>query len=224
MTNVYATPEKAQLRRGLLHLGLQTLRGQGYAVRRSPGSGARQVYEAAKGDETLRIAVRTSQDTWFAFPRLADDSGWLTLDEVDWVLVASIDTPHQPTEARVHWMPADDVRARFEQGYRARLAAGHAVPLGRGLWLSLYDPNASSPVSHVGGGFGLDYPPIATCSLSQVLEELPAPGAALAIESEPDEDFEPDLKAPAFDLLEAKRMIARGLGLSAEAIRITIDI
>lgn len=73
MTNVYATPEKAQIRRGLLHFVLETLRAEGYAVSRSAGHGARQVYEVQKDDERLLVAVRTSQDTWFAFSRLMDD-------------------------------------------------------------------------------------------------------------------------------------------------------
>lgn len=223
MTNVYATPEKAQIRRALLHFGLETLRSRGYSVRRAPSHGPQQVYEASNENETLLVALRTSQDTWFAFPRLADDSGWLTLDDVDRVLVASIDTPHQPSEVRVHWMPAGEVRARFDQAYRARLAAGNVVPLGRGLWLSLYDRNAPSPVSHVGGGFGLDYPPIATRRLDQVLEETPAPGEALANENEP-EELGDEAEMGSFDLLDAKRRIAEALGVPLESVRITVEV
>lgn len=224
MTNVYATPEKGLIRRGLVHFGLEALRAQGYSVRRSPGHGARQVYEATKDGETLLAAIRTSQDTWFAFPRLADDSGWLTLDDVDWVLVASVDTPHEPTQAHLHWMPAADVRQRFDAAYRARLAAGNVVPLGRGLWLSLYDRNAPSPVSHVGGGFGLDYPAIATQSMTDLLAAMPEFGEALAPESIEAQTFDEETDTPAFDLLQAKRMIARALNVPIDAVRITIEV
>jgi hypothetical protein len=224
MTNVYATPEKAQIRRGLLHFGLETLRAEGYAVSRSAGHGARQVYEARKGDEVLLVAVRTSQDTWFAFPRLMDDSGWLTLDDVDWVVVASVDTPHEPSEARVHWLPAADVRARFETAYRARLAAGNVVPLGRGLWLSLYDQNAPSPVSHVGGGFGLDYPAKATQALSALLDGTPTFGEALAPEGPVDPTLDEETDGTGFDLLVAKQRIARALNVPVEAVKITIEV
>lgn len=224
MTNIYATSEKKELRHALLHFGLETLRAQGYAVRRAAGHGGRQVYEATKGDETLLVALRTSQNSWFAFPRLGDDNGWLTLDEVDHVLVASVDAPHQPSEVRVHLMPAEEVRARFEQARRARLAVGNVVPLKRGMWLSLYSPNVASPVSYVGGGLGLDYPPIATRSLAQVLDEALAAETLSAEEVGPDEDLGEDGDGGGFDLLEAKRQIARALGVPVEAVRITVEV
>jgi hypothetical protein len=124
----------------------------------------------------------------------------------------------------VHWLPAADVRARFETAYRARLAAGNVVPLGRGLWLSLYDQNAPSPVSHVGGGFGLDYPAKATQALSALLDGTPTFGEALAPEGPVDPTLDEETDGTGFDLLVAKQRIARALNVPVEAVKITIEV
>lgn len=97
------------------------------------------------------------------------------------------------------------------------------MPLGRGIWLSLYDNEAEEPVSHVGAGMGLAYPPMALADLTKV---------GLVEASDADDDSgerENDASATAsaaerpLTLAEAKRRLSETLGVPESAIRITVE-
>jgi hypothetical protein len=105
----------------------------------------------------------------------------------------------------------DEMRDRFNRAYAARKRAGHTIPIGRGVWVSLYIPEGNDPVSHVGAGAGLKTPPIATMPL--VDDTRPAIETAAYVEN----DFEP-LSIP-----EAKRRLAITLGVKPENIKIMVD-
>ena len=165
MTNVFSTPEKALLRTRLFQIGLETLTEQGWKVERVLRLGKPSVRSIRKANESKVVSIRTTQDTWIAFPRKDDDSGWVTLSDVDAVVAVSVDDRENPKYALVHMVTGDEMRERFDRAYKARKAAGHAVPTGRGVWVSLYFPDAEEPVSHVGAGAGLDNPAIARISL-----------------------------------------------------------
>lgn len=226
MTNV-STPEKVATRRGLFRLAEKALESKGWKVGRVPRGGKSSLREITRGKEKKRVSIRTSQDTWIAFPFRTDDKGrkcWVTLDEVDFVVAVSVNDRLNPTEARVHMIPGDEARARFDRAYTARDAANHTQPEGRGIWLSLYDPEtASGPVAHVGGGMGIDYPSLLTHDLTkgplvgegerpvQVAEPLPAAPA-------PSQDAEEPLT-----ITEAKRRLAKTLGVPESAIRIAVE-
>ena len=77
------------------------------------------------------MSIRTSQDTWIAFPRNAADDGWSTLELVDAVVAVSVDDKDRPTFVRAHWIEGDDMRARFDRAYAARLGAGYIIQKGR---------------------------------------------------------------------------------------------
>ena len=62
------------------------------------------------------------------------------------------------------------MRARFDRAYAARIKAGYKIPLGRGVWVSLYSPEATDPVTYVGAGAGLKSPPIAKVALEGEIE------------------------------------------------------
>jgi hypothetical protein len=47
----------------------------------------------------------------------------------------------------------------------ARKKAGPVIPIGSGVWLPLYIPEPNDPVSHVGAGAGLNFPPFARVPL-----------------------------------------------------------
>jgi hypothetical protein len=164
-----------------------------------------------KGKESKVVSIRTTQDTWIAFPRTEGDKGWRTLNEVDLVVAVSVDDPHNPKSAKVHMLDGDEMRDRFNRAYKARKQAGHTIPIGRGVWVSLYIPEGSNPVSHVGAGAGLKTPPIATIPLTD--EAPPIVEAVSAAE----DDFEP-LTIP-----EAKRRLAITFGVKPENIKITVD-
>ena len=216
MTNVYATPEKVSMKTLLFRTAVQALESSGYKVERVPGSGKSSVRRITKGKESKVISIRTSQDTWIAFPRMENDKSWRTLDEVDAVVPVSVDDKHAPKIARVHLVPGDEMRDRFNRAYKARKDAGHSIPVGRGIWISLYNKEANNPVSHVGAGAGLKFPPIA---------EVPIEfGAAIADDSGNDDEV-PAVKeqAPPMTIAEAKRLLSISLGVDPANIKIIVE-
>ncbi|TBB60720.1 hypothetical protein ELH43_36915 [Rhizobium ruizarguesonis] len=224
MTNVNGSPTKIATRRGLFEFGVETLEKQGWKVSRILRGGKASLRQISKGSEKHRVSIRTSQDAWIAFPRKRSGDGWVTLDDVDFVVAVSVDDKINPTLARVHMIPADDARARYERAYEARKVAGHILPDGRGLWLSLYNQEAPDPVSYVGAGMGLDFPPIATRDL--VKEGFSQDGEDVDDEVADDEpETSPAAPAPEIPLTipEAKRRLAESLGVPISAIKITIE-
>ena len=226
MTNVSGTPKKRATRKGLFAFAVESLEAAGWTVTRIPRGGKASLRQIAKGEERHRVSIRTSQDAWIAFPRKADGE-WVTLPDVDYVVAVSVDDRHNPTLARVHMIPGDEARDRFNRAYAAREKAGHTLPVGRGIWLSLYDTEASDPVSHVGAGMGLDQPAMATRDLRTAA--LPAGGGDDGTEDEDDvvDDEAEAGPAPAVDapltIPDAKRRLAITLCLPESAIKITIE-
>lgn len=166
MTNVSGSRGKVDLRNRLRQIGIEALEADGWQVERIPKSGKSSVRRITRGNESRRVAIRTTQDTYISFPRNADDTEWVTLSEVDSVVAVSVDDAASPKFGLVHMIDADDMRERFDRAYAARRAADHSIPVGRGVWVPLYVPDAASPPSHVGGGAGIDNPPIARVSLT----------------------------------------------------------
>lgn len=226
MTNVSGTTAKRTTRSGLFVFAVETLEREGWKVSRVPRGGKASLRLITKGDKSHKVSIRTSQDAWIAFPRKTGADGWVTLDDVDFVVAVSVDDRHNPTIARVHMIPADDARSRFDRAYAARKAAGHTLPEGRGIWLSLYDKDETDPVSHVGGGMGVDYKPLATLDLAK--SSLPTgtevdTGEDAGAE---DEDQVASISGPATETLtipEAKRLLALSLGVPESAIKISIE-
>lgn len=220
MTNV-STPKKVATRQGLFQFGVAALEDDGWRVSKVRGGGKGSLREISKGRLTRRVSIRTSQDTWFAFPPTADRKGWITLDDVDEVVVVSVNDRHNPTEARVHRIPQPEVRDNFDRAFAARRAAGHTLPERRGMWLSLYDKEAKDPVSYVGAGLGLKYPPIAIRDLTK------EPLVCDTDDEEDDDEGAEMLEAAATEapltIPEAKRRLAATLGVPESAIKITIE-
>ncbi len=211
MTNIFGGPEKVAMKTQLFEAGVKALEGAGYAVERVQGSGKSSVRRIVKGRESKVVSIRTTQDTWIAFPRTEHDKGWRTLDEVDLVVAVSVDDPHSPKFAKVHMLNGDEMRDRFNRAYAARKGAGHTIPIGRGVWVSLYIPERNNPVSHVGAGAGLKTPPLATIPLMDGAPPSAEAGAGVENNSQ-------SLSIP-----EAKRRLAITLGVKPENIKITVD-
>jgi hypothetical protein len=57
--------------------------------------------------------------------------------------------------SKSHMIDGNEMRDRFDRAYAAWLKAGHTIPLGRGVWVSLYFPESDKTPSHIGGGAGL---------------------------------------------------------------------
>lgn len=224
MANVTKTPEKKRIRRALVDAALSTLEKEGWKVARVRGGGKGRVRRISKGSKNLLAAIRTSQDEYIAFPRTEDDSAWATLSEVDVVVAAAVDDARNPKFAQVHMFDAEDLRQRFDRAYAARRAAGHTIPIGRGVWVSLYHEEATDPAGRVGAGIGLASPPIAKISLKAVeAKSTNAPDAPAAqpptwsTASNDDDDDEP------LTIAQAKTRLARTLGVDPSSIRITVE-
>ena len=84
--NDWAWPKK---RKYMTVCAITALEAQGYNLKKVPGRGLSSIWTYENGEDKGRLAIRTSQDTWFAFPR--HSGGWKTLDSVDKVVVASVD-------------------------------------------------------------------------------------------------------------------------------------
>jgi hypothetical protein len=213
MTNIFVTPEKEPRRNRLFQIGVETLQEHGWKVERIAGIGKSSVRRITKGAKTRKVSIRTSQDTWIAFPRNKADNGWVTLSDVDVVLAVSVDNTDDPKFAQVHMIEGNEMRERFDRAYGARMAAGYNIPLGRGVWVPLYHPDAPDPVTHIGGGAGLDHPAIAHIPLDPQ-----------GSDSDDDSDAKnADHKDRPLTIAEAKRRLAMTLGVDPSSIKITVE-
>ena len=206
MPNVH-TPMKVDLRRNLQKVAMEALGREGWEVTSTVGGGITHVRRITKNGASKLAAIRTSQDTWIAFMRNKDNTKWTTLSDVDVVVVASVDRHSDPKFAQIHMIDANEMRDRFDRAYAARRDAGHSLPEGRGIWVSLYQQENTDPVSLVGAGAGIAHPPIARVPLD-------SPGSG---SSETQRDEEP------LNIAEAKTRLARTLGVDPANIKITIE-
>lgn len=209
MTNVSGTPEKVSLRRNLFDLGETALERAGWRVERIQGIGKSSVRRIVKGTERHTVSIRTTQDCWIAFPRKADDSGWVTLDEVDYVIAVTVDDKDDPKEAMVFMVAGSEMRDRFDRTYRARLDAGHSIPVGRGVWVSMFVQEDPSAPSTVGGGIAIGRKPMMVVKLNAAVDDLPP--APLPVEDAP------------LTIADAKRRLAKSLGVDPEKVKIIIE-
>lgn len=214
MANVTKTPEKKRIRRALVAAAEETLRKEGWKVARVKGHGKSRVRRISKNGQSYLALIKTSQDRLLAIPRNPDDTGWLTLDDVDLVIAAVVDDPANPKVAWVHRFDAADLQRRFDAAYQARLKAGHSIPVGRGLWLALYDDETRSAVQAVGAGAGSASPPIARVPLDDASSVEVVNGGM------PPGDY--DGFAP-LTIPEAKARLARTLGVDPASIKITVE-
>ncbi|MFC5755865.1 hypothetical protein [Rhizobium sp. GCM10022189] len=215
MTNVSGTAEKISTRAHLFQIAVRALENEGWMVERISRIGKASVRRITKGKVSKKVSIRTSQDTWIAFPRNKTDTDWATLADVDFVVASSVDDRDNPKFAQVHMIDADDMRARYDRAYAARKAADYTMPVGRGIWLSLYDEEKDQPVTLVGAGAGLANPAIAK-----------VPMIATTLDEQEEDDVESQEKAEATEapltIAEAKRRLAVTLGVSEADIKITI--
>jgi hypothetical protein len=214
MSNVYGTPEKVSMKTALFNAAVSALEQSGWKVERIDGSGKSSVRRITRGAISKIVSIRTTQDRSIAFPRTNGDKSWRTLDDVDAVIASSVDHREKPRFANVHMLPGDEMRDRFNRTYVARRKAGHTIPTGRGVWLSLYSNESASPVHLVGAGAGLKHPPFAQMALDSSM-----------VAGTQDDGREDDLEAAAAPLTipEAKVRLARSLGIDPSCIKIIVE-
>lgn len=217
MTNVSAHIDKIRRRQRLFQVGLEALKKEGWRVERVQGSGKSSLRRITKNGKSKLVTIRTTQDTWIAFPREADDSDWVTLADADFVLAVSVDDQEEPRFAQAHLIDGNEMRDRFDRAYQARLAAGHSIPTRRGVWVSLYQHEAQIPVNRVGAGAGLSYPAILRVPLD-------APGLEEgSLELEGFEEADAGGDEERLTIAEAKRRLALTFGVDPSSVKITIE-
>ena len=217
MTNIFNTPKKHERKKRLFEIGVETLQKQGWTVTKEK-LGKSSVRRISKNGDSKLVSIRTTQDQWIAFPPKPDRKGWITLDDVDVVVAVSVDANDPPREALVHLLPADDMRERFSAALKARVAAHRVQPDRRGVWIPLYereDDNREN-VSYIGGGAGLDYPAIARVPMNG---GRTAPSSVAGDDVDDDEGNDDDL----LTIAEAKRRLARTLGVPESSIKIMVE-
>lgn len=157
----WAWPKK---RNHMTVCAINALEAQGYKVQKVPGRGLSSIWTYENGEDKGRLAIRTSQDTWFAFPR--HSGGWKTLDSVDKVVVAAVDHQDAPENIEVYLFSADEVRKCFNASRKARIDAGMIVKDDYGMWIKINVIDHTNYPQGVGSGLGDIYPAIATEPLS----------------------------------------------------------
>jgi hypothetical protein len=217
MTNIFKDPEKHKRKKRLFQIGLETLARSGWDITKEK-LGKSSVRRITRSGESKLVSIRTTQDQWIAFPPKPEGKGWVTLDEVDVVLAVSVDANVPPKDALVHWLPGDEMRKRFDLALKARKAADRVQPARRGIWIPLYErEDASENVSYVGGGAGLDHPPIA---------RVPMNGGGLTPPPIVEDHSAPrnrDDKETVLTIAEAKRRLALTLGVPESSIKIMVE-
>lgn len=161
----------------LVSAAKQAAKEHGLLLSRRPGRGLANVWESTIGGETVLISIRTTRDRYIAFPPLQNGRRWKTLDEVQKVLVATVDDPAKPVAVEVYLFEAADVRARFDAAYSARVAAGQVVTDNFGMWLGLDRDMRDSPAA-VGTGIVEAYKQLARFRIADLIKASPAPAAA----------------------------------------------
>ncbi|MEY9498997.1 hypothetical protein ABIF33_008017 [Bradyrhizobium elkanii] len=203
----------------------RALEANGYKSDREPGRGLSNVWTITKNGESRKASIRTTRDRWIAFPPLDDGKKWKTLDEVDAVIVATVDDRDDPKRVEVYIFPATDVRERFDAAFAARTAAGQTVRNNFGMWVRLDHDTRNIPRS-VGSGIVDQYKPIAVFPIADLLTEASAidPVALGDFDSDTANDDPEALdNDPPLTIAEAKRRLALTFGVKPENIKITVE-
>ncbi len=141
----------------------------GFELERVPGRGLSNVWTVKKDGRDQRAAIRTTRDRWFAFQPLRGGSAWKTLDDVDIVIVASVDSREAPMNVEVYIFPAEEVRAKFKAARNGRIGAGKTVRDGYGMWINL-DLDQRATASSIGSGLAAEHKPVAVFAIEDLLK------------------------------------------------------
>ncbi|MFZ5746380.1 MAG: hypothetical protein ACOY45_01845 [Pseudomonadota bacterium] len=194
----------------------------GFAMKRQPGRGLSNTWEATKDGDAKIASIRTTRDRWIAFPPLDSGSRWKTLDDVELVIVSAVDNPDNPQNVDVHVFPADVVRERFDASYSARIANGHTVRDNFGMWVKLDAADADLP-TQAGAGLAVEYPAVARFSIDELEGGMPV-ATEQAVAEVPEDDEMPAFATVGDVLTWARSEIARLSGMSSDSIKLDLKI
>jgi hypothetical protein len=150
---------------------------------------------------------------------------WKTLDEVDVVVIATVDQKDDPQKVAVHIFDRDEVRTRFAAAYKARVKAGILPKDDFGMWIN-GDPDDRGIPGSVGAGLFAVRPPIAIYNVQELLKPQ-ASDASVEISAGPIESAPPasSLGGTIADVLKAAReRIAQLAGGPIESVRLDLKL
>jgi hypothetical protein len=78
-------------------------------------------------------------------------------------MVCAVNTVGEPTRIEVFLFDSSEVRRRFVAAYAARVAGGHVVTDGFGIWVNLDKDNRNAAIS-VGSRLAAEHKPVTTGS------------------------------------------------------------
>jgi hypothetical protein len=154
----------------MVNAAKKAIDADGYSMERVPGRGLSNIWAITKNGEAKIASIRTTRDRWIAFPPLEGGAKWKTLDDVDIVTVATVDSKENPENIEVYIFPADDVRMRFNAAYAARKENQQSVRDDFGMWVGL-DLDKRGIASSVGSGIIDEYECVATYRIQDLLDE-----------------------------------------------------
>jgi hypothetical protein len=192
----------------------------GYSMTKIPGRGLSNVWNLEKGGKTRPACIRTTRDRWIAFPPLEKATKWRTLDDVELVVVATVDSKDDPKTVQVYLFPADDVRKRFDASRDSRIKAGQPPRDNFGMWVALDLDQRGVPAS-AGSGIIEQYKPIAEYSLQALLASSSSATLSAVGEDEPDE-VQP--RTVAEIMADARERVAHLLGVRPDAVKLDLKV
>lgn len=198
---------------------------KGYALERVPGRGMSNVWNVTKDGKTRIASIRTTRDRYIAFPPLEGGARWKTLDDVELVVVATVDSKDAPERVEVYLFPAGDVRQRFNASYAARLKEGQSIKDNFGMWVGL-DRDDRGIAASVGAGILEKYEPIANYAIADLLAEHPP---AQTNDEEPGQaageiPATPTLATISEVMAWARDRVAEIAGVQAEAVKLDLKL
>lgn len=208
----------------LVEAAKRGVEAQGFELERVPGRGLSNVWNLKRDGAVQPASIRTTRDRWFAFPPLANGNRWKTLDEVDLVVVAAVDSKDSPKNIEVYIFPAEEVRKRFKSAHKARSEAGLAVRDDFGMWVGL-DADVRGIPASVGSGIVDQHPPVAVYPIETLLSGNEKPtGIGAMPASAARQSITPDTTTIADVLSRARQQIADIAAVRVEAVRLDLKI
>lgn len=195
---------------------------QGHALARVPGRGLSNIWTLNKNGQTKTAAIRTTRDRWIAFPPLVGGTKWKTLDDVDTVVVATVDSKEDPQNIEVYVFPADDVKKCFNAAYAARIKDGQTVKDNFGMWVGL-DHDERGLAASVGSGIIDKYQRVATYAIADLLQETAQASVGDEEELEAASDT-PALQTIAEVMAWSRSRVADIAGVKIEAVKLDLKI
>lgn len=225
MTNLLSELSESVRWRLMVDAAKKGMAGQGYSLARVPGRGLSNIWTVSKDGKSKLASIRTTRDRYIAFPPLEGGAKWKTLDDVELVVVATVDSKDDPENVEVYLFPADDVRKRFNAHYVARSKDGQTIKDNFGMWVALEHDDRGIAAS-VGTGIIDHYKPIAVYPIADLLADNPH---AEAGDEEPDEGAGETAAVPSLSTIAevmawARDRVAQLAGVQTEAVKLDLKI